>query len=992
MIRTIYTCLALLSFAGCHLAQDDSPPKGPIKPSFLQEDSLLVDSLLSTLTMEQQVAQLLMVPIYAKEDTNGWAEAERWTRDLGLGGVICMQGGPDLQRTRLQRLQDRATIPLMVASDAEWGLGMRLDSTRSFPRAMTLGATRNPALVRMFGQVVGQSLRATGVHVNFAPVVDVNSNPLNPVIGSRSFGESVQWVSTLGEAYANGLQDVHVMATAKHFPGHGDSDSDSHKTLPTISHDRARLDSIELAPFKHAFDHGMAGVMVAHLDIPSLDSTLAQPSTLSPLIVDSLLRGEMGFEGLAFTDAMSMKGFADFVGDRPRIRDALLAGNDVLLFPGDPELAIEETMSALADGSLDSAAITEKCRRVLLAKLWCRSHDSIPALGQPWEPKHSEAIHRELLAQSLTALPGQDTVAMAPLAKGRGKLTMLDLANKSGSCAPLEDQLRAHLAKDWTLERHVLGKDGAGLAKSGMRAAIDAADHLLITASEMSHRPSRNFGLDTTGVEALGRALEAWNVAADKVTVVWMGNPYALKDLKTLAEQASTVLVAYQDDFRTCEAVADALCGIVAVVGRLPVSPTEGPWRAGDGMDWNGNHRLGRLVEGRRTDWNEPSLLVDSILEIALEEGAIPGARVLVAHQGNVVIDKTIGTLDGKAPVLPESVYDLASITKVVATANALMTLCANDGLDLDWPMSRLLPRLDTLEMGSRTVREFVTHQAGLESWIPFYRKALADSSGVFGEVATDGCDLEIVPDLYLEESYRDSIWHMILTSEVKPAGQYKYSDLGFYLWRQILENAGMDIQTWVQDHVAGPMGWSSMGYAPLARGIDPAIIAPSEMDEAFRKCEVRGTVHDPGAAMMEGIGCHAGVFSNAYDLAELGETWLRGGSLKGVEIVPSDVLEVWTQRGFPQGENRRGCVFDKPALEPDSGPTCDLSSWESFGHTGFTGTLLWVDPLYDLVYVFLSNRTYPDQSNTKLLKLDTRTEIQRVVLEHLGASSRFEP
>ena len=992
MIRTIYTCLALLSFAGCHLAQDDSPPQGPIKPAFLQEDSLLVDSLLSTLTMEQQVAQLLMVPIYAKEDTNGWAEAERWTRDLGLGGVICMQGGPNLQRTRLQRLQDRATIPLMVASDAEWGLGMRLDSTRSFPRAMTLGATRNPALVRMFGQVVGQSLRATGVHVNFAPVVDVNSNPVNPVIGSRSFGESVHWVSTLGEAYANGLQDVHVMATAKHFPGHGDSDSDSHKTLPTISHDRSRLDSIELAPFKHAFDHGMAGVMVAHLDIPSLDSTLAQPSTLSPLIVDSLLRGEMGFEGLAFTDAMSMKGFADFVGDRPRIRDALLAGNDVLLFPGDPELAIEETMSALAEGSLDSTAVTEKCRRVLLAKLWCRSHDSIPALGQPWEPKHAEAIHRELLAQSLTALPGQDSVFMAPLAQGRGQLTMLDLANKSGSCAPLEAQLRAHLANDWTLDRHVLGKDGAGLNKPGVRAAVEAADHLLITASEMSHRPSRNFGLDTTGVKALTRALETWNVEADNVTVVWMGNPYALNDLATLANRTSTLLVAYQDDFRTCEAVADALCGIEAVQGRLPVSPTEGPWRVGDGMDWDGNQRLGRLVEGRRKDWNEPSLLVDSILEVALDEEAIPGARVLVAHQGNVVIDKTVGTLDGKAPVLPESVYDLASITKVAATANALMTLCANDGLDLDWPMSQLLPSLDTLEMGSRTVREFVTHQAGLESWIPFYRKALADSSGVFGEVATDGCDMQIVPDLYLEESYRDSIWHMILTSEVKPAGQYKYSDLGFYLWRQILENAGMDIQSWMQDHVADPMGWSSMGYAPLSRGIDPAIIAPSEMDEAFRKCEVRGTVHDPGAAMMEGIGCHAGVFSNAYDLAELGETWLRGGTLKGVELVPSDVLNAWTQRGFPEGKNRRGCVFDKPALEPDSGPTCDLSSWESFGHTGFTGTLLWVDPLYDLVYVFLSNRTYPDQSNTKLLKLDTRTEIQRVVLEHLGAASRFAP
>ena len=292
--------------------------------------------------------------------------------------------------------------------------------------------------------------------------------------------------------------------------------------------------------------------------------------------------------------------------------------------------------------------------------------------------------------------------------------------------------------------------------------------------------------------------------------------------------------------------------------------------------------------------------------------------------------------------------------------------------------------------MGTRTVREFVTHQAGLEPWIPFYLAALEDSSGVFGVEPTDGCDLEITPTLFLEDVYADSVWSMIMTSELKPAGKYKYSDLGFYMWVKVLAARGVDVKDWVQTHMADAMGWSSMGYNPLQRGIARDDIAPSEMDEVFRQGEVRGTVHDPGAAMQGGVGCHAGLFSNAYDLAELGETWLRGGTLRGVELVPEAVLKTWTQRGFPEGDNRRGLVFDKPALEPDSGPTCDLASWESFGHTGFTGTLVWVDPAYDLVYVFLSNRTYPDASNTRLLRLDTRTEIQRVLLEHLGATSRF--
>ena len=990
MARAWYTLVVLMAWAGCHRAQDSTAFEGPIRPAFLFEDSLAVDSVLQTLSMEERVAQLLMVPIYARTDTAGWAEAERWTRDLGLGGVICMQGGPEHQRIRLKRLQALAKVPLMVASDAEWGLGMRLDSTRSFPRAMTLGATRNAELVRMFGQVVGQSLRATGVHVNFAPVVDVNSNPINPVIGSRSFGESVPWVGKLGQAYADGLQDVRVLATAKHFPGHGDSDSDSHATLPTISHDRARLDSVELAPFRHAFDRGTAAVMVAHLDVPGLDSTEAQPSTLSPLIVDSLLRGELGFDGLAFTDAMSMKGFADFVGDRPRIRDALLAGNDVLLFPGDPVLAIEEAMAALADGTLDSAAVTEKCRRVLLAKSWCKADEPVPSFGTRWEPEHADLIHRELLAQSLTVLAGTDSAAQAPLLAQQGKLVMWELANHAESCQPLEDQLRSHLGAGWSIERHVLAKDGSGLGREAVETSLTEMDRLVVVATEMSHRPSRNFGLQRDGVEALSEALRKWNIPPEHVHVVWMGNPYALKDLAPLVEQASALTVAYQDDNKTCHAVADALCGIAPAGGRLPVSPVDAPWQEGDGLDWEGHWRLGRPVPERLALWNSPSSRIDSVLETAMDNRALPGARVVVAHQGQIVVDKALGTLDGTLPVTSESIYDLASITKVAATGNALMSLASRGELGLEWPMNRLLPELEDHPLGTRTVRELLTHQAGLEPWIPFYISALEDSSGVFGSSPSDGCAIEVTPSMYLEDAYTDSVWNMILTSELRPPGKYHYSDLGFYLWLRVLRACGIEVDRWVDSELAEPMGWASMGYNPLSRGLNAQLIAPTELDEAFRKCVVHGTVHDPGAAMQGGVGCHAGLFSNAYDLAELGEAWLRGGTLRGVEIAPQRILSEWTQRGFPDGENRRGVVFDKPALDPDSGPTCDLASWESFGHTGFTGTLIWVDPAYDLVYVFLSNRTYPDASNTTLLRLDTRTEIQRVVLEHLGASSRF--
>ena len=989
MLRLLYTVLALVAWAGCHRAQVVLP-EGPVRPPFLVEaDSAFVDSLLATLSMEERVAQLLMVPIYAKDDTTGWSEAERWARDLGLGGVICMQGGPEHQRIRLRRLQSQARIPLMVASDAEWGLGMRLDSTRSFPRAMTLGATRNPELVRMFGQAVGQSLRATGVHVNFAPVVDVNSNPINPVIGSRSFGESVEWVGELGQAYADGLQDVHVLATAKHFPGHGDSDSDSHATLPTISHDRSRLDSVELAPFKHVFDRGTAAVMIAHLDVPGLDSTEAQPSTLSPLIVDSLLRKELGFEGLAFTDAMSMKGFADFVGNRPRIRDALLAGNDILLFPGDPEAAIEEAMAALAAGTLDSTSVTEKCRRVLLAKQWCRADEPVPEHGTAWEPEHADVIHRELLAQSLTVLACKDSTLHAPLLEREGTLVMWDLANHESSCAPLQEQIQSHLGSAWKVTRHVLGKDGSGLGRDAVQSSLTGADHLIITASEMSHRPSRNFGLQPQGIVKVAEIL-AGKMDPSKVTVVWMGNPYALTDFVPLVDRSATLMVAYQDDMSTCQAVADALTGVASVRGKLPVSPINAPWHEGEGLNWQGRLRMGRPVVNRLTSWDTTSSLLDSILNLALEEKALPGARVVACHQGQIVIDKSFGTTDGRQPVVPETVYDLASITKIAATGNVLMSLAEAGAFDLDDPLMDLLPELKDHELGTRTPRELLTHQAGLEPWIPFYASALEDSSGVFGAEPTDGCDLEITPNLFLEDAYADTVWNMILQSELKPAGDYKYSDLGFYLWRRYLLDQGVDLEEWVERNLSKPMGWSSFGFNPLERGLDAALIAPTEHDLAFRNCVVHGRVHDPGAAMQGGVGCHAGLFCNAYELTELGEAWLRGGTYRGVQIAPEKTLQAWTQRGVLGGENRRGVVFDKPALDPDSGPTCNLASWESFGHTGFTGTLVWVDPAYDLVYVFLSNRTYPDASNNQLLRMDTRTEIQRVLLERLGATSRF--
>ena len=959
-------------FLCCAQISPTHKPSLPITPEFLTDSAAThyADSVISQLSTRQQIAQLLMVPVYSRTDTTGWSVEERWVRDLGLGGIIVMQGGPVNQRIRIARLQAEAKVPLMVASDAEWGLGMRLDSTRSFPRAMTLGATGDAELVEEFGYIVGLSLRNTGVHVNFAPVIDVNSNPDNPVIGSRSFGEDVELVGELGLAYSNGLQRANILATAKHFPGHGDSNSDSHKTLPVINQTRSRLDSVELAPFKVLFDGGVGAVMVAHLDVPALDSTDSQPSTLSPTIVDTLLRQEMGFKGLAFTDALSMKGFADFAGDRPRARDALLAGNDVLLFPGDPVAVIEEVALAIKEGTLDSTVVAEKCRRVLMAKFWTKAYESVPELDEDWDPVAAEKVHMDILEASITVITNRDNCL--PWLESSSDIVVLNVANIVHANAFME-QLENVLGRSHDVTSYRIGKNAESIDRTDISKACREADLVVVNFMETSNRPSKGYGVNSAAVKKVSEHLQE-NYYDSLSTTKWcinlFANPYALNaDWTTIYEKSSGLIVAYQDDSRTQRVVANAIAGAGSANGHLPVTPPGIKLYAGDGLGlWCrgelDHNRLGWNSSAYEGDW-APTLLIDSIVNEAILEGAMPGCRVVVAHKSEIVYDKCYGTTDGEMPVKKTTIYDLASITKVAATSLCLMKLNQSGDFDLDDVLAKHMPELDTLELGTRTFREVLAHQSGLYPWIPFYRETLCDS---------------------IDDVSIDTMYQRIYDSELRPAGKYRYSDLGYYLFHNYLNKwneSEAAIDSMSRNQIYNPLGLYSMGFNPLDKfSLDQ--IAPTENDLVFRKCTVHGTVHDPGAHMLDGVCCHAGLFSDAYDLARIGYMLLNHGRYAGYNVVKPSTIDEWTTRAYPGTDNRRGVGFDKKGLNPDEGPASDLASDASFGHSGFTGTLLWVDPEFDLVYVFLSNRTFPDAENSKLISMNVRTEIHRVIMEHL--------
>lgn len=957
-----------------------SPQLDTLLPAFLSPNHFeWADSVMLSLSMRDQIAQLLMPPVYAHQDQKDWAEAEQWAKNGDIGGVICMQGHPQGQLERLQRLQSASKVPLLVSTDAEWGLGMRLDSTRSWPRALTIGAANDTALTRKFGQEVGKALRATGVHVNFAPVVDVNSNPMNPVIGSRSFGSSVQRVSEMGTAYAKGMQDLGILATAKHFPGHGDTDADSHKTLPSILHARQRLDSVELEPFRKLTSEGVAAMMAAHLYIPALDSASNRPSTLSPLIIDTLLRQEMKFQGLVFTDAMTMKGFSDFTTTQTPHADALIAGNDVLLFPADPPTAIKEILTAIKSQRIDSLSIAQKCRRVLAAKSWGGAMNS--ASGN-FDSNRAESIHREILARSLTVVTNRErALPWGPKVK---QVESIFIGWKGQPHQRFNQQAEKVMGPNRVFSgRSLTDRSFTDEAKSLIPSVLSkGSDWLVIHLGGTSNSVSKQHGIPDEVIEQLNWTLALANERNVPTAVIVYGSPYLLDRLEKCAALTETLIVAYQDDERTIDAVAQALTGAGMAGGTLPISV--GAFPEGHGLPWSGGVRLGfsKVPFGAKHQ-------IDSIAHDAIEGGAMPGCRVIVAHKGMVVHDGVYGTLDGTNPVETSSVYDLASITKVAASTLALMHLEEQGVIDRNASFETYLPDLKGTEMGSRLLRDVLAHRAGLTSWIPFYLEALEDSTA-FSLVPTKEHTQKITNSCFMRPSWQDSIWNKIIGAPIDPVGKHRYSDLGFYAIQRIVESkTGKSLDNLVGELFYDPAGWSSFCFNPLEE-MEVKNIAPTENDTLFRKTAVRGTVHDPGAAMLGGICGHAGLFGNAYDLARLMHMLRMGGSYGKVDFFEPETIVDWTRRVDPNPDHRKASGFDRPANEPDTGPTCNEASPGSFGHSGFTGTLAWADPDEDILFVFLSNRTFPDANNRKLIEWDVRTKIMHEAYQSIGVSTQF--
>ena len=943
-------------------------------PPYLQNvnkvEMLWVDSVLAQMTPEEKIAQLFMISAYSNKDEAHFAEIENFIKKYKLGGLIFMQGTPEKQAELINRYQHVSKVPLLIGFDGEWGLNMRLKNTIDYPRQMVLGAIQNNLLIYEMGREFARQMKLVGIHFNFAPVVDVNVNPKNPVINDRSFGEEVPNVIQKGIMYMKGLQDGGILACAKHFPGHGDTEVDSHLDLPVIKQSRKRLEQVEFKPFRALIDNGVGAVMVAHLNVPALDSTPNLPSTLSAKIVDSILLKSMNFKGLVFTDALNMKGISKYYPSGEAEVRALLAGNDIMLFSENVPKAIKGVLDAVASGRISQDLIEEKVRKVLLAKYWLglnhRPTLDTSNLNQKINTDYAQFLKEKLLTAAVTVV--SDKYKLIPV----GDLSKLRIASVqiSGDSSYAFTQ---YLDNYDAISHFYISKNASPADFQKLIAKLSDYNLIINAHFDLSRFASKKHGLTDASIQYLKTINQK-----KKCINVFFGIPYVLNLLAPM----NTIVIANTPDSESQSAAVQVIFGGMSATGKLPVRA--GIYAAGSGLNIRGGTRL-RYVNPLYFDIKPSSFdAVDKLAQESIQK-ATPGCQILVAYQGAVIYQKSFGnhTYQKVEPVKNTDLYDLASLTKITATAPVLMTMYEQGNFKLDKNLGHYLPDLKGNKRGLK-IEEILTHQSGLPAWIPFYKKTLnalnLPDTNLYKKVVQQDYSVPVADSMFMKNAYIDTIYQKIAEAPLEPK-VYRYSDLGYYYFKKIIEEKfkkGLD-------EVADSLIWKKLGgnntmYNPLTHGVQIKRINPTEQDHYFRMQTIRGYVHDQGAAMLGGVGGHAGLFSNANDLAKYFQMLLNDGKYGGVRFFEKSTIKKFTSRVYPH--NRRGLAFDKPVISGEGGPACNCASPESFGHTGFTGTIAWADPKHEILFIFLSNRTYPDSENRLLINQNIRTRMQKIIYD----------
>lgn len=1005
IVLCVWCALSGRTAAQCRFLPIDSLPLPMEEPSLVyslrnnEECRQWVDSVMQRMSLKERIGQLFIYTIAPQLNKPNTDLLRKVVQEYKVGGLLFSGGLLENQVKLTNQAQEMAGVPLLITFDGEWGLAMRLRGTPSFPRNRVLGCIRDNGLLYEYGREVARQCREIGVQVNFAPVADVNINPDNPVINTRSFGEDPVEVARKVVAYSRGLESGRILSVSKHFPGHGDTDVDSHKALPVLPFTRERLDSVELYPFRRAIRAGLGGIMVGHLEVPAWEPQAGLPSSLSRRIVTDLLKEELGFKGLVFTDALAMRGVS---GQGHLCLQALKAGDDLLLVPRSLEGELEAVRAAVRSGELPEAEINRRCRKVLMYKyalgLSKKPHVRLSGLESRLNTPHTRTLMRQLKQAAITVVDEGER-PLLPLDLSSRRVAVLQVG-EGDVLSPFRTELSRSVRTDFF--RLTTGMTESALQT--LQKKLSAYERVLVCFSDRRLKNYRTF-------------FTRYLPEVPLVYLLFVSDQQVPRDFGPAPD---ALLLAHSAETEIQHRVAAILTGQAGADGRL--SAAVGRWfRVGEGKTLEvPSQQPYRSLNDLGVDADRLSV-IDRIAEEGIEEGAYPGCQIAVWKDGYEVYNKAFGTHCGVSrtggdsiPVTPDDVYDIASMTKTSATLLAVMKLYDRGRLSLTDRVSDYLPFLLDTDKRDITVRQLLLHESGLPSTILFYRDAIDEDSyegalfrgtqdaghsariggktwanpdfrfreGLTSAVCTDSCTWQVADSLWLNPRFKQTCLQQIADAPLL-SRRYRYSCVGFILLQQLVEaRAGMPMDEFLDREFYRPMGLTHTCYRPLER-LPRRIIIPSSVDPFLRKDTLQGFVHDESAAFLGGVSGNAGLFSNAHEQALLYQMLLNGGELNGRRYLSPETCRVFTTT--LSRTSRRGLGFDKPdRRNPRRSPCCEEAPASVYGHTGFTGTCAWVDPDNHLVYIFLSNRIFPEVWNNKLSRLDIRTRIQQAVYKAL--------
>lgn len=920
-------------FAGTEQRLNYEPPGRDDRPDGYQQEVLeQAVELREEMSLREKISQLLIIRAsgnyYAKQDTE-FKRLSRLVEQHQVGGVIFFRGSIYNQAMLTNVLQEKARIPLWISQDMEFGAAMRVyDATRLTP-AMGLAASGDERWAYQKGRITALEARSMGVHQIYAPVVDVNNNPDNPVINLRSYSESPETVSRFGKAFIAGAQSEGLLATAKHFPGHGDTDLDSHTALPIINSSYEQLLQTELQPFREVVDAGVHSIMSAHISFPAIAGNPTRPATLDSRLLHSILRDSLGFEGLIVTDGLEMHGISGYYAPHEAAVYALQAGADLLLLSPDELSVIDGVEQAVLRGELSEARIDQSVDLLLQWKigrgLLEQPQVNLESISEIIGQREHRLIARQMARESITLVKNEDDIL--PVKPQRfPKITSIAITNSESG--RVGSTFESELNRYHPDISHYLYDDRTSQEELDEAIASARNADLVILGSFLPLKTGSPLSFSRAQRQFVER-LEALN---KKTLLISFSTPYVLGELP----EADAHLLAWTSLGEHSRATAAALFGAAEITGRLPIS-LPGLYERGDGIDLPQTILLPDEPETAGLD-SEKLYEVSRIMQKAVRDSVFPGGTVTVVRNGRMVFNEGYGYHDYQKtrPVRSSDVYDIASLTKPVATAAATMMLIDRGIFSLQTPVSDYFAEFSEGARAEITIEHLLSHTSGLPAFRAY------------------------VDELKTRDAILQAIRREPLINE--PGGEKLYSDLGFILLAEIIsEETGRSIDSFLNRELYYPMGMSTTVYRPERRGrFMMRRIPPTEFDAVYRNRIVQGEVHDERAYYMGGIAGHAGLFSSGADLGRFAQMLLWNGKYSGQQFIePATIAEFTARR--PEGY---ALGFDLKS--PEGFTTAgQLASDATYGHLGFTGSSIWIDPERNLAVIILTNRTYPQRGSS---------------------------